>query len=116
MATYAGKKASLIATFHDGKLDQGISSFDSAAFDDVIAAIADRYGKATEHTTAPVQNRMGAVFLNETLTWEIGQQRVVAHKYSRDISRSLVAVATKAAIDRMNQDLKALKKAAPDDL
>jgi hypothetical protein len=62
-------------------MDRVILLFSPAHFSDIAEAFIARYGQPSSHTQEPIQNRMGAHFLNNSLFWSGAQVSIRLEKY-----------------------------------
>lgn len=71
--TLAGQTTELfVHHFLDGQLFQVTIFFDHSGFADVRSAVQAKYGPPERQSTEVLQNRMGANFESESLTWNDG--------------------------------------------
>lgn len=75
--------------FMNGKLERAYATISAAAFDALISGLISRYGPPSSRKYTAVQNRMGAQFQNEKLTWKEGNASIEVEKYYTDIETSI---------------------------
>jgi hypothetical protein len=75
-------------------------SFYSNRWDLLKDAYLSKFGKPTRVETAPVQNRMGAVFDNEKLIWENADSIIILEKRSGVVDKGSVIYAEKHLLNR----------------
>lgn len=114
--TYATRPANLSVSFIDGALSMGHATILPQNFSGIVDAITARYGKPSSMENETLQNRMGATFQNETITWTVGADQVVARKYGADLTRGSVIVIGPEERARIRLELERKRKAAPADL
>ena len=59
-------------------------------FDQVINALSERYGPSTKTEVSVVQNRMGADFNCRVLTWNVGEDIIVAKERTEEVDASVI--------------------------
>ena len=69
------------------KLWQISIRFDSDDFQTVIDSLKTKYGKG-KITKEKVQNKLGATFVNEIVTWKKGTSNIVAKKFASNLDKS----------------------------
>lgn len=69
------------------KLWQISIRFDSDDFQTVIDSLTTKYGKG-KITKEKVQNKLGATFVNEIVTWKKGTSNIVAKKFASNLDKS----------------------------
>lgn len=94
--TYGGiRPKSVSANFAEDKLVSVHVAFTTKLFfDDLSAAMVGGFGKPASHVREPVQNRMGATFQNETLTWRSAGATAILSKYTSTIEDGAVFIAS----------------------
>ena len=79
-----------IYRFVDGTLASIIIAFPSNRYRTVTSALKGKFGQPTEVMVEDVQNRMGAVFRNEKLTWVDGVNTIETEQLFGNLDRSVV--------------------------
>ncbi len=91
--TIAGVPAEFyVHKFVDGILYEIEVWFDSDRFYTVNLALREKFGRPTKESQTAVQNRLGAVFENETVAWSNGISEVVLEQRSFSIDTSVLRV------------------------
>lgn len=94
-----GKAMSVSGSLLKGRIGSILGSFDSDLFDSVAASLVKKHGKPSGTKTEIVQNRMGAKFTNDTLTWIFKDgSRMEMSRYSDTIAESDLYLVSKAAL------------------
>ena len=114
--SYAGVESSIFVTFLDGKADFISVGFPATNWPHVRDAIQAKYRDETTNETSIVQNRMGASFDQQTLTWIDGDETMRAVKRSQnDLTESMVDIVSESAlIERTRRAQEEAKSAAGD--
>jgi hypothetical protein len=106
---------SLMLLFYDNKLHTIFISVASKNFDEVVAALQEKYGKVVSQNEE-IHNRMGATFNDETYSWRKPGQVLTAEKYAGDINHSRLTFQTEAGLDEFSRRSESKKKANAKDL
>ena len=89
--TIAGVRANICEfRFYADKLYKITFTVNSSNFNTVTDALVVKYGKPSKVTTRNVQNRMGAVFGNDTWTWRVGDNTITAWRYTGNLDYSMI--------------------------
>jgi hypothetical protein len=102
--------------FHDDKLVEVSYDFEPKDFEFVKGVFVEKYGPPTTASTAVVENRMGASFLNETLVWNGRNIYLLLEKYSSKITESTASYWLKSWMESGMKEIENKKKNAADDL
>ena len=81
-----------VIEFETDGMDTVMLGFASEKYDEMKNTFLERYGPPTQTETQPVQNRMGASFLNESLTWTGNVVKIRLEKYGSKITGLVCAV------------------------
>lgn len=105
--------ASILFGADDG-MDYANLTFSSDSFDDIRVAFIARYGEPTIRQSRTVQNRMGAKFENEILSWYGKMVVIVLQKCPSKLTESLAGIGTVKGVfahgNRREEELKKGKK------
>lgn len=83
---FAGHKAGSVGfSYFAGKLVKADATLPVFAFRDIVEGLTAKYGPPSSNTTEQVQNRMGATFLNEIVSWRRGNATLSVTKYTTDL-------------------------------
>jgi hypothetical protein len=91
---------SVYITFGDHGMDAVSFTFATKHFDTMVGAFVERYGEPTTRESHPVQNRMGATFVNDELHWQGERVTISLSKYGTNVTESSATLLTKEAIER----------------
>ena len=78
-------------------MDSVTLGFAVEKYDEMKSAFLERYGPPTHTEAKPVQNRMGAQFLNEILLWTGSVLSIRLEKYGASITESFALLITNEA-------------------
>jgi hypothetical protein len=94
-STIVGKQAfTNILIDAEGKVQRIIVDFDSNNYDQVAAALLQKFGEPSKREVSTVQNRVGGKFTQEQLRWEAGENQVLLERYSSKITKSMLYMST----------------------
>lgn len=83
---FAGHKAGSVGfSYFAFKLVRAEATLPVFAFSDIVDGLTAKYGSPSSKTTEQLQNRMGATFLNEIVSWRRGNATLEITKYGRDL-------------------------------
>lgn len=117
LKTYAGEKVNGFFVHMAAGRVTGVSvRLSGSSYLPVKTTLAEKFGQAasTEHST--IQNRMGAKFDQEEVTWRDGDQRLVAKRRGSNLTEMEVALRSEAADAAQAETLKERAKGATNDL
>lgn len=93
--SYAGAEAKKVhATYQDDRLIMVTVYAPSEAFSNIAAALAEKFGSPKSDERGKVQNRMGATFEQQILTWAPNGDYVAAHRFDDNLNTSKVTMAS----------------------
>ena len=90
-------RAFTLIEFETGGMDTVMLAFTVEKYEEMKRTFLERYGAPTQRETKPVQNRMGAQFVNEILRWSGKVVLIRLEKYGTNITESFAMVTTHAA-------------------
>jgi hypothetical protein len=94
-STIVGGQAFTNIVLDDSGIVQRILvDFDSKDYDQVAAALVEKFGSPTRRDVSTIQNRAGAQFAQVTMKWESGDNHVLLERYSSKITRSMLYMST----------------------
>ncbi len=97
-------------------MDSVALSFAVEKYDEMTSAFLARYGTPTDRETEPLQNRLGAHFLNEILRWTGKVLSIRLEKYGADVTQSMAFLRTHEATALREQRRKEKGAAGKKDL
>lgn len=99
-----------------GKLGSITVDLPSDAYSDVIAVTKEKFGPPKSVKRSPVQNRMGATFMDETVTWKRGGEIIMVMKYSSGLSNMIFILSTEQYLAAEEKRIKEREKTRALDL
>jgi hypothetical protein len=105
-----------IIAYETGGMDSVSLHFTPEDFAEMKAIFIERYGQPTETSAEPVQNRMGAKFVNKILRWSGTVTSIRLEKYSTTITESIAILTTRDAMKFMLEHKQKRAKAGKKDL
>jgi len=96
-----GVETKVYLFFGDQGLDDVSLTFPPLHFDTMVGAFLGLYGPPTTREQQTVQSRMGASFLNDTLTWHGDTVDMTLQKYGSKVTESKAIIRTKAGTARL---------------
>ena len=103
---YAGANSEISVFLLDNKVMIIIVTFESGSFDDVISALKEKFGKPALILKNPVQNMMGATFVNHSILWIKGDKHLTAKRYDSKITESSVMLSSVSSLNRLEKGRK----------
>lgn len=76
----------------DGKVESITMRITEAAFEPLVAAITEKYGKPTQDVDIPVQNRLGATFHDRRVTWKLVDGTIFVSQRNGDVGHGAVSL------------------------
>lgn len=86
--------------FHGDALEAAVWSFDSRIYEPLRDIYLEKYGPPTTRETKAVQNRMGATFEDETLTWTGARVTVTISRYAGTLTKGAASLMTNERLAR----------------
>jgi len=91
--TLAGVPTKLyVFHFMDGVLYEIVVAVDRGNFSDLQGALVGKFGQPAKKRAVPIQNRMGAVFSSEELTWKNARADMILSERTGSIDTSVLVV------------------------
>ncbi len=78
--------------FIDGRLGSMRIIVPHESFATVVSALVRKFGRPTEHREERMQNRMGAQYSGQALTWRRADGTLAAREYATSLDRSVIAI------------------------
>ena len=101
--------------FHNDRFVYAFISFKPTDFAALRVAFVERYGAPTSRDERQLQNRMGATFTNEILTWNGEKVRIRLNRYGSKLDSGNATITTVEEDRRQNEEAtKELKKGQKD--
>lgn len=84
----------LMTTWHffDDRLGKLSFWMGTGSFEQVLAAMREKFGRESNYRRVPVQNLMGAKFTNEIAQWKRGDEAIEIERYSDDLDHMMVSL------------------------
>lgn len=115
--TYGDVSVSYIsATFKENTLHQIHITIYPDTFDFLAKSLKGKYGKPIYSNHEIVQNGMGAIFMNQNLTWKRSNGEIWITKYSRTVKEGSINILSQEALQDLRQQIEKQRQAAPGDL
>lgn len=105
-----------VAEFSDGRLVRMSVRILSAQFDELAAAMIERFGKPNTDKSGKVQNRAGATFDSRDLVWARGDGALLAVKRGNDVDHGSVTLVSQRWVKEDQDARRAGAKARAKDL
>lgn len=70
----------------DDKMGVVLTQIPSKSFEGLLGAMIERFGPPTSSEDKPLQNKMGAKFMNRTVTWIKGDDKLIVEKYGSNLN------------------------------
>lgn len=80
--------------FRNGKLANATIIFYETAHLPLVIALTEKYGKPTNEKSVPMQNRAGAKFENQIVTWDLPDGRIEVSQRGSTIDKGSVRMST----------------------
>jgi hypothetical protein len=114
IATFGGQPAIYItAHFVHDRFFMLTANFKSDYFDNIAAALQEKYGPPTSKETPAITTRAGLRAINTQLFWSLGRDTVVAQRYSGTIAEGTVTYRDSSVRDEMrSRDREQIKAGA----
>lgn len=101
---FAGHKAGSVSfVYLAGKLMMAEATLPAFAFRDIVEGLTQKYGPPSTSATEILQNRMGATFQNEIVTWRRHNGEIRVSKYDRDLETARYGLTADEYIAEMNR-------------
>lgn len=101
--TLAGAPVSSAFYYYDqGALTGIVVHLDEKRFPSVLAALSSKYGRPSSRTET-VKNLSGKPFENSIHRWQLGDDAIVAQRYSGRLDQSSVRISDETAAARIRQ-------------
>lgn len=114
--TIVGVPVASVFYFYDHAVLTGIRiGLEEKHFQNVIAALSEKYGTPTLNT-APLKNLKGQAFENHTYTWRAQGETILAERYSGRLDRSALRISEDNAAQRIRAQREALAREPRKDL
>lgn len=107
--------SSVLLVFYGDKLTTIMITFGTEDFQQVKRALEDKYGQG-KIASSTVQNRMGASFDNETITWRSSGSSMTLKMRDRKIDQASLSITASTAVDEFNRRVHAADKKNAGDL
>jgi hypothetical protein len=82
--------------FSNAKFVEAFGAFASDDYADVRTAFVGKYGPPTRSVTSTVQNRMGASFEQEVLTWDGPNVYIALNRFGSNVTEGVFVVSTQS--------------------
>jgi hypothetical protein len=115
--TYAGiYPETMSATFRDDRLVSVLLVYASEKFEQMKAAMLERFGPPQDTKTEMLQNRMGASFENQSLTWLQGDALLQLSQRFNRVDQGMIGLVSKQHVERRKNERKDETKARAKDM
>ena len=85
--------------------------FDPSKYETLKEALIEKYGDKFMSKDETVQNRMGAKFQNETISWELSDGLVSLSRYGSKIDKGFAYIGSRDYVDSLKERKEKQKKA-----
>lgn len=102
--------------YYSDKLHSISLTVKASDFDQVVAAMKEKYGKPTDMIREPVQTRAGVTYQNQKYIWQNKTSSITVEKYAGTIDRSHITYHLNSYLDEFTKRSKQKAKSGADDL
>lgn len=72
----------------------------------IVKALIEKYGQPQSIKTVPIQNKMGAQFVNKKAVWNLTDGRIYSDKYSNNLEEGSILIINKILAKEIDDEIK----------